>query len=448
MNHEKPAVVVSGHTMALVVVRALGKAGVPVVVAHYDERDIAHTSRYAAGELRTPNPEAHEVLFVKALLEAESRLGGSVLIPASDESLVALSRHKQELSRHYTVGCSDWEVTERIIDKAKTYALAEASGVRVPRTIVPASEADLADGAERIGFPLLLKPAKSHLFYTRFKRKMVKVSGLEELREAYRAARQAGLGVMLQEIIPGDDSQVVNYNCYRWGGDGLVEFTARQIRKAPPEFGSPRVVRSEVVSEVIEPGRAILSALEFEGFACVEFKRDARDGGYTLMEVNGRHNLSGQLAVRCGINFPLLHYRHLAEGVAPGAGAAGPNIAVGGARRRAPAASAARREAGSVGAAPSSTFGGAPEGAAFTPGIYWVDFFRDLGYSLRYLSAEHYSPGRYLTPYVRSHCDAIFDRKDLGPFRARLRYLLKNASRTAGAAGAGRSPLRTEKEAR
>ena len=405
MTYDKAAVVVSGHTMALAVVRALGAAGVPVVVAHYDERDIAHRSRYATAELRTPDPEREEAPFVRALLEAHKRFGGSVLIPASDESLVALSRHKEALSEYYAVGCPDGDVTEALIDKARTYALAEACGVRAPQTIVPGSEADLVAGAERLGFPLLVKPAKSHLFYTRFKRKMVRVASLEELREAYGAAAQAGLQVMLQEIIPGGDSEVVNYNCYRHDGSCLVEFTARQIRKAPPAFGSPRVVRSERIPEVVEPGRDILRALGFDGFACVEFKRDARDGEYTLMEVNGRHNLSGQLAVRCGINFPLLHYKHLAEGEVPAA-------------------------------------------ADFATGIYWVDLFRDVGYSLGYAATERYRPGQYLTPYVRPHCDAILDRRDLGPFRARSGYLLRHLSRTAGAAGASRSSLRAEKEAR
>jgi D-aspartate ligase len=404
MTYEKTAMVVSGHTMALAVVRALGAAGVPVVVAHYDERDIAHTSRYATADLRTPNPEHEDSLFLKALLGASGRFGGSVLIPASDESLVALSRHKRELSRHYTVGCSDWNVTEGFIDKAKTYALAESLGVLAPRTIVPASAVELAAAAEQIGFPLLVKPAKSHLFYTRFKRKMVRVADIGELREAYAAAMQAGLAVMLQEIIPGDDSQVVNYNCYRCDGRSQAEFTARQLRKAPPEFGSPRVVRSERIPEVVEPGREILRGLGFEGFACVEFKRDSRDGQYKLMEVNGRHNLSGLLAVRCGINFPLLHYRHLAEGEVPAV-------------------------------------------ADFVPGIYWVDSFRDIGYSLGYAVAEHYRPGQYLAPYVRPHCDAILDRKDPGPFWARFGYLLRHAFRTAGAAGAGRSPLRARNEA-
>ncbi len=57
---------------------------------------------------------------------------------------------------------------------------------------------------------------------------------------AYAEATDAGFDVMIQEIIPGADSDVVNYNSYFWNGEPLAEFTAQQLRKAPPEFGAPR----------------------------------------------------------------------------------------------------------------------------------------------------------------------------------------------------------------
>jgi len=61
----------------------------------------------------------------------------------------------------------------------------------------------------------------------------------------------------------------------------------------------------------------MLRALDFHGFANIEFKRDPRDGQYKIIEVNARHNLSALLAVRCGVNFPLLQYRHLVHGELP-----------------------------------------------------------------------------------------------------------------------------------
>lgn len=384
--HGIPAVVVSGHTMALAVVRALGEAGIPVVVLHYDRRDMAHASRHVVRSRRIPHPLYDEPAFVEAVAEETRRLGRSILIPASDESTVAVSRNKDVLAERCIVACPAWDVTERFIDKSRTAVLAEAAGVPAPRTVVPRDLDDLAAQAESIGFPLLLKPAESHLFFERFKRKMVRVDTLPALRDAYGLASDAGLTVMLQEIIPGDDAAVVNYNAYVWDGRPLAEFTARQLRKAPPAYGSPRVAISERIPEVIDPGRRILAAMGFEGFACTEFKRDRRDGVYKLMEVNGRHNLSGLLAVRCGVNFPLMQYRHLVEGVVP-------------------------------------------RGGPYRAGVYWTDVFRDAGYSAAYLTRDRHGLADYVAPYARPHCDAIVDRHDMAPFRVRFRFLARSAAR-------------------
>ena len=38
---------------------------------------------------------------------------------------------------------------------------------------------------------------------------------------------------------------------------------------------------------------------------------------FKLLEVNGRHNLSSLLSIRCGLNFPWISYRHLTTGELP-----------------------------------------------------------------------------------------------------------------------------------
>jgi predicted ATP-grasp superfamily ATP-dependent carboligase len=388
----RPVLVLSGHTMALGVVRALGEAGIPVFVLHYDARDMAHVSRHVKAELTVPSPQTHEDELVGALLNLAPRFEGAMLLPASDEATLALSRHKAALSEHYLVACTDWEVTRNFIEKRRTYELAAKAGVATPETLVPSSVSEAHLFARRIGFPLLVKPSQSHVYFDRFKRKMRLVEGETELAERVGEALRAGIEVMLQEIVPGPDTEVVNYNAYAWGGRSLVEFTARQLRKAPPRLGSPRVAVSERIPEVIEPGRATLRALGFQGFACSEFKRDPRDGRYKIVDVNGRHNLSGLLAVRCGINFPLIHYRHL-------------------------------------------VCGELPEPIDFTPGVYWIDTFRDVGYSARYLLEEHLAPWSYLAPYLGKHCDAIIDLEDLRPAWERARYLAAFPLRALGAWG-------------
>lgn len=367
--------------MALGVVRSLGIMGVPVVVVHYDERDMAHRSRYVTAAIHAPHPEKQTEAFLGVLWDCAERFPGGIIFPVSDESLTIASQYKTQLEEHFLVACTDWEITRRCIDKKLTYALAEANGVPAPRTLVPHSREEVRAYAASAEFPCLVKPCQSHLFYERFKCKMVQVASPPELLAAYEQAAEAGLEVMLQEYIPGDDAQVVNYNAYVWGGDSVAEFTAAHVRNAPPWFGSPRVVLSQELPEVIEPGRRILRSIGFYGYACTEFKLDARSGIYKLMEVNARHNLSTLLAVRCGINFPWLHYRHLTEGELPVA-------------------------------------------APYRKGVYWVDLTRDVGYSALFLTQEHYSLAEYLRPYLRPHVFAILDWYDLRPFLRRVAYLL------------------------
>ncbi len=385
--NKKSAIVLSGHTIALGVVRALGTMGVPVVVVHYDERDIAHLSKYVTAKILAPHPERFEDEFVDVLLNMADCLGGGVLFPVSDESLVVASRHKQRLSLHYAVACPEWEITRLFIEKKYSYRLAEKAGLPTPKTIIPRSVKDIEEYGKNIEFPWLVKPSQSHLFYAYFKRKMFSVEGIGEMLAVYQQASDAGLEVMLQEIIPGHDMNVVNYNAYFWEGQPLVENTAEHIRNAPPWFGSPRVALSKLVPEIIEPGRKILRAMGFYGYACTEFKRDERDGVYKFMEVNGRHNLSTLLSVRCGINFPWLQYKHLVECEVP-------------------------------------------SHSDFQADVYWIDVARDLGYSAKYFTEERYSLLQYIRPYLRPHVFAILDLKDFLPFIKRIFFLARKAFQT------------------
>jgi len=377
----RTAIILAGHTMALGVVRSLGIMGVPIVLVHYHDQDFAYRSRFVKFSLRAPHPELSEKEFVNFLIDCSTRFPDAVLFPVSDESLAAVSRNKELLNPHFRIACTDWEVTRRFIDKQFTYALAEKCGVPAPRTLVPHSLEEARSASKELGFPCLIKPCQSHLFFDYFGRKMVRAESIEQLGEIFNKANAGGLEVMIQEIIPGDDINVINYNSYVWEEKFLAEFTAVHIRNGPPWIGPPRVVVSRTVPEVIEPGRRILLEMGFSGYSCIEFKRDARDGKYKILDINGRHNLSTLLAVRCGINFPWQHYRHLSEGIVP-------------------------------------------QASGFREEIYWIDMIRDIGYTGKYIFRERQSLIDYLRPYLKQHVFAIFDLKDRRPFFKRLSSLM------------------------
>jgi predicted ATP-grasp superfamily ATP-dependent carboligase len=372
--------------MGLGVIRALGMMGVPIVLFTYDKRDMGQVSKYVQESIEVPHPERSEAEFIDLMLELAPRFGRAPLFPVSDTTLAAVSRNKAVLEQHYIVACTEWDITRLFIEKRHTYALAEKVGVPAPKTLIPHSVEQVEEYAQNIEFPCLVKPSQSHLFYAHFGCKMFEVQNVDEMIAIFKQSDEAGLEVMLQEYIPGEDADGANYNSYYWDGRPLAEFTAKKIRNGPPWFGSTRVAISEWIPEVIEPGRRITEAMGFYGFSCTEFKKDSRDGVYKLLEVNGRHNLSSSLAVRCGMNFPWLEYRHLVEGELPGK-------------------------------------------SDFEKGIYWIDTFRDVGYTFKHLRQERYSLAYYLRPYLGPRVFAIIDRQDPRPFIQKCQNSLSGATR-------------------
>lgn len=384
-----PAIVLSTGTAALGVIRSLGRRGVPVIGLYQDESEGGRASRYVQEAILSPHPDREEPALVELLVRLAPRFGGGVLMPCSDGYLGAIARHKAELSKHYRVACPEAETAQAVLEKILTHEAAVRAGVPSPRTLLIESGTQVEREAHAVTYPCLVKPVTGHGYSRRFQKKMVLAEGPEELVAAWREADVAGYPMMLQEFIPGPDGNGVNYNAYYWQGEPLVEFTAIKIRGAPPKIGSPRVVLSKHVPEVIEPGRRLLRTLGYSGFACTEFKWDARDESYKLMEVNGRHNMSSLLAARCGIDFPWLEYRHhVADEV--------------------------------------------PVPAEYEEGVYWIDLERDLVTTLAHWRSEGFSLGEYLAPYRGPHVFASLDWRDLGPWLSRVRMVFSRLGSRVG----------------
>jgi D-aspartate ligase len=383
------ALVISGHTMGLAVIRGLTRAHVPVVLLTYEKMDAATASRYVQKSIAVPHPSKQETEFVEALKAVIACYPDAIVFPASDASLSAVSRHKAEIeAQGCQLACPEWEVTRLFLDKIHTYELAEEIGVPAPKTRLIRSLEDIEIHRDSFLYPCIVKPHQSHLFYATFHTKMFLVNNADELSSRLQDALNANLDVMVQEIVQGPDSNGANYNSYHYDGQALVEFTARKVRSGPPRFGSPRVLLTQDIPEIKEPGRRILTAMNFDGFQCTEFKRDERDGIYKLLDINGRHNLSAMLAamlaIATGINFPYLHYQHLASKLLP-------------------------------------------EPLDYQKDVYWIDFLRDLGYSLKYFGKEDNSLRDFLRPYFHRHVFAILSLKDPKPFIKRLAQVLKGS---------------------
>jgi predicted ATP-grasp superfamily ATP-dependent carboligase len=372
-----------GNAAGLAVVRSLGRASVPVVAVLSDGHDFAEHSRYAT-TLRAPDAADAADAYV-ALLRGQPP---GVLVPATDASLEAVATHRDVLAARHLVASPPAAVAQLFLDKLLTSEVAERAGVPAPRTETPTAPDELDAVADELTYPCLVKPRESFRYSRAFGVKMHRVEDAGQLRTAWQRAADHGIGTVVQELIPGPEVGGVNYNVYVVDGAPVVELTSRKVRLSPPDFGFPTAVVSALVPEVVEPGRRIVAAMGIEGFANVEFKRDVRDGVYKLMEVNGRPNMSGALAVACGVDFPLLAYRHLVDGIVP-------------------------------------------TSLPWKSGIYWIDELADARSVLSRWRRRQLSLREALTPYVGRHVFVSFATRDPGPFLGRIGTALVGRARAA-----------------
>ncbi len=377
-----PAVVLGSHTMGLAIIRSLGQMGVPVIVIYYEKVDMGYRSKYVQESIFSASPESSEEAFLDVIVKCEGKYGKCVIFPSDDASLFIVAKNKKFLSEYHFLACPDWEKVNLIVDKKFTYELAENCGIPAPKTMVPKNETEVKGFCELIGYPCLIKPCFSHRYYDHFKKKMTKVVSLEQAVFAFREADSFGVEVMVQELIPGDDTLGVNYNSFVFGGSDPVEFVAEKVRLSPPKFGVPRVVRGKWIPEVAEIGQKTVKAFGYEGYSCTEFKKDPRDGTYKLMELNGRHNRSSLLSLKCGVNFPFIEYK-------------------------------------------SHVSGEFPVQIQSETEFMWIDEFRDLYQSFVSAKEESLSFKRFVEPYRRNHVFAVFDRNDMGPFFTRVHGLVR-----------------------
>jgi D-aspartate ligase len=303
-----PAVVVDvGWVNGLAAIRSLGRAGARVLALDHRRGALGFRSRYAEPVL-TPDPQDEEA-FVSFLAGLELD-APAPLFATHDEPLNAIARAAGRLGERFLYPFPRWELLSRIQDKRSQLEAAEAAGIPVPRTAHPGSAGEARIAAEELGWPVLVKPSSTEGFKRRFGKQAFRCETGAEVERAYRDAEP--YTPMIQEVVPGGDGELYTLGSYlARGGEPLGVFCGRKLRQTPAGVGTCRVGEAIWVEEVVEQGLMLLRALDFHGLSQVEFKRDARDGSFRLMEVNPRLWQWHGLASACGVDLPVIAYRDL-----------------------------------------------------------------------------------------------------------------------------------------
>ena len=307
-----PAVILGGAENAVSVARSLDSAGIVV---------------HAVGQTSSPvrySRSCHHFADVNvngsvqaAWLQWLEREGprGAVVLPCDDDGVELIARHRQTLvDRGYLVFEADDQVMLDMLDKDRTYELAREIGVDSPSTFTVRTEAELDEVLSKVSYPVGLKPVHAHLFkrHSGTGLKAMTVHDRAELERNVRDFVSRGLDMLITEIVPGAEDQFAGYYSYLDAdGQPLFHFTKQKVRQNPPVFGDGSYHVTTWDPEVARLGLEFFQGVGVRGLANVEFKRDARDGRWKLIECNHRFTAINELLRASGCDVALFAYNRL-----------------------------------------------------------------------------------------------------------------------------------------
>lgn len=279
----------AGYKHTLGAVRSLGKAGFFIIAMSPNKMAQSFFSRYCNEKLICPNPRDEEQ-FIEFLIGYLKRNTVDVLLPIGYITTVTISRHKKELLPYVKIPVAEYEIMQIASNKEKTMQLAEKLNISIP------IEYNSIRKIEK--FPIVAKGIfeSGHIHY---------INSTEDLQQIDFE------DYILQEYIPGE-----GYGFYALFNHGIVRayFMHKRVREYPITGGASTCAVSFYDENLKQAGLRLLESLHWHGVAMVEFKKDARDGKFKLMEINPKFWGSLDLSIASGMNFPVLIVKMALQG--------------------------------------------------------------------------------------------------------------------------------------
>ena len=238
-----------------------------------------------------------------------------VLFFDQDPYVLFVSRYRETLGQAFRFAIASPSLVEDLVDKARFHALAERVDLPVPATRLIRPTEGCDPPALDLTFPIIVKPTHrdSHGFWMSFvgDAKALRVDTPDALDDLWPRLIGASTGILAQELVPGPELRIESYHVYV-DEDGAVvaDFTGRELRTYPSEFGHSTSVVTTDAADVRALGRRIIERLDLKGVAKVDFKR-APDGELFLLEVNPRFSFWSHPGAKAGVNLPALVFGDL-----------------------------------------------------------------------------------------------------------------------------------------
>ena len=279
-------------------------------------------------DTRVPTPEAHSRLLNEVIsFSSERELlillkqfkkchEPPVLFLNSDFYIELLSRNFQSIEGIFNICMPTIQVLDTCLNKVKFSEFAKENKLTIPnyRTLQFKDREIANQYIEGLNFPLVIKPfLRDDEWNESGYPKAFIGSDENEAIELIKKAFEKTKSIIVQEFIPGDDSEI--YFClvyYNGKNQCIASFCGKKLTQWPVGIGSTASATSADINELEIETKKIFDMLKIVGFASMEYKRNQTNGKYYIIEPTiGRLNLQEFIATVHGINIPLIAYNSL-----------------------------------------------------------------------------------------------------------------------------------------
>ncbi len=293
---------------SLSAVRSLGKAGFDITVFGDSLFTTSYWSAFTTRRLRSSVAKDDAQQFGAALLsylKSRPTTGRPVLLPMEDPTVEWVSTHREIVAQYADFLLPSIEALATAQSKGATAALGVNLKLPTPETFMPGTVEEFTErlyqlastgtltlyivkplnGSGSAGIVYLDAPKLPdwHMHWKKY--------GMLLIQQRINSSGQ-GLGVSLLFDIDGE--------C-------VASFVHARLEQYP-NSGGPSTSRISIVSDMlVEQSILLMKELGWRGVAMVEWKVDPVSNVPYLMEINPRFWGSLELAVRAGVDFPLLY---------------------------------------------------------------------------------------------------------------------------------------------
>ena len=305
-----PALVANAHITGLGVARALAAGDVPVIAVDRVGDGAAPPSKHVDFAGRVTYPLDDQQGF-REDVEAIAAAAGRDLVGfgCMDEWVHALADTNPDGVR---LPFAEKAVIDAVLDKSSLYRIAEDLGVPYPET-VSLTGASVETAVDRLGLPLVVKPALKREFEEAIGTNVVEVETADELREILALAHEEDIEVMAQrkvDSVRGEDHSLASYVGPE--GDVLSMVGNARVRN-PLEFGTSCLVERADRPVIEERALAVIAETGYHGISEAEFVYCPDREEFLLLDINTRPWKWIDLPVTAGANLPMAAYASVTE---------------------------------------------------------------------------------------------------------------------------------------